>query len=131
MFWKKKSEAYTILENKFEGYTFTGFFRFEERDSSGSKEYLPTKSDLDNLTEKELTKFKKVIHESIELNSSKGLSDMLLETATNNSDVTSEQRAMAENDIKERKQRLVYLNEFLEALEAGGLREKVSDEKGV
>ncbi len=129
MFWKKKSEAYTILENKFGSYTFTGFSTFEEDDDTGSKECLPTKSDLDNLLEGELAKFKaNIIHKKIEQSKERIESGELALTWPN---VQADPKGKSgfEDQVKVAKYKLKYIDEFLEALEAGGLKEKASEEK--
>jgi hypothetical protein len=124
MFWKKKSEAYHHLDWKMTKYVWTN------SEHQGSKEYLPTKSDLDNLSEGELTKFiEKEIQDSINLYKStlKTVEDHLVSPSLQDPETI----AFNKKQIKEKKELLRYYGEFLEAVEAGGLREKVSDEKGV
>ena len=122
MFWKKKSEAYNLLKSKLSNY----FYVLHGHSEGGSKEFLPTKSDLDKLSKEELTKFKeKEIHEEIKL-----YSELRTEMSPAvRSQLSSEEISLLENSWEDRKQRVTYLNEFLEAIEAGGLKEKTSEEK--
>tara|TARA_Y100000768_G_scaffold157060_1_gene117206 strand:- start:19 stop:1212 length:1194 start_codon:yes stop_codon:yes gene_type:complete len=122
MFWKKKSETYYLLIQKLAKYVNIRF------DNFGSKEYLPTKSDLDNLSEGELTKFiEKEIQDNINIhkNSLKISESHLVSPSLQD----PENIASSKRLIKEEKEVLRYYGEFLEAIEAGGLKEKASEEK--
>ena len=110
MFWKKKSDAYNHLVWKLARYVNIRLEWF------GSKEYLPTKSELDNLSEGELEKFiEKQIFGSIKIYENQVEAFKDVET----------------DDIKKivasHKEESALLYKFLEALEAGGLREQNSE----
>jgi len=129
MFWKKnsKDEEYKNLCSKLSSYTN----RYSE--SFGSKEYLPTKSDLDNLSEEELTKFKAGEY----LYKLRKLEDKLKTEKETYARAQASHLAIERPDliegikegIEKRTTEVNYYNEFLEALEAGGLREKAPEEK--
>jgi hypothetical protein len=118
------SKEYTSLSSKL--YNYTNSY---DKSNIGSKEYLPTKSDLDNLSEKELIKFKeKEIGGSIyHTKSSLKLNEEIVRDwpSSMHNENFEEQKAK----VEEIKDQLRYIDEFLEALEAGGLREKSSEEK--
>ena len=110
MFWKKKSDAYNHLVWKKARYVNIRAEWF------GSKEYLPTKSELDNLSEGELEKFiEKEIFGLIKIHENYAEAFKDFET----------------DDIKKQvashKEESALLYKFLEALEAGGLREQNSE----
>lgn len=121
MFWKKDSEEYNNLCNKLARYTNPNF------EWMGSKECLPTKSDLDNLSEEELTKFKeKEIQHMFDTSKTtlELYESFLVSTAISSADQLHNKKM-----IEDTKARISCNDEFLEAIEAGGLKEKASEEK--
>ena len=109
MFWKKSKEYHNLVW-KLARYVNIRLEWF------GSKEYLPTKSDLENLSEKELKKFKeKQIFVSIKVK--ENYVESFKDSEFDN----------IKEIVASTKEEIALLYKFLEALEAGGLREQNSE----
>jgi len=125
MFWKKDSEEYKNLCIKLSSYTF------QHGDGYRKKENLPTKSDLDNLSEEELTKFKeKEYYKKLStFEEWLKIQEETLQLAIKSGRAPAATVEQSKKSIEKSKLHVNSFYEFLEALEAGGLREKASEEK--
>ena len=111
MFWKKSKEYHNLV------WKVSNYQSVEiHEEHADLKEYLPTKSDLENLSEKELKKFKE---------------KQIFDPIKTKEDYAESLKVYETEDFKKiaasQKEEIARLYKFLEALEAGGLREQNSE----